>query len=168
MGSCGNQVAYPSPSEQPNRNRRTHSNVEHDMPDMKEINIQVIRDFRENNGELTGPMAGAPILLLTTTGRGSGKPHTAPVGFVEADDRLVVAAANGGSHSHPDWYRNLRENSAVTIEVMGRTIAAVATVVSGSERAALLDKLSRTLPGMSDHIEATDRDIPVIAITERR
>lgn len=138
------------------------------MPDMKTINAQVIRDFRENDGELTGPMAGAPILLLTTTGRETGKPHTTPVGFLEADGRLVVAAANGGSPSHPDWYRNLRKDSTVTIEVMGRTIPATAAVVSGPERTDLLDKLSRTLPGMSDHIEATERDIPVIAMTERR
>ena len=44
------------------RQRRTN-NV-----DMREINQGVISEFRANDGKLTGPMEGAPILLLTTTG----------------------------------------------------------------------------------------------------
>lgn len=72
--------------------------------DMREINKGVIAEFRANDGALAGPMAGAPILLLTTRGRNSGKRHTTPVGFIEADGRLAVAAANGGSDRHPDWF----------------------------------------------------------------
>lgn len=137
------------------------------MPDMREINTQVIKDFRENGGELSGPMAGAPILLLTTTGRRSGGEHTSPVGFIDDGGRLVVAAANGGGDAHPDWFHNLSANSEVTVEVVGRTIPSTATIVTGTERTDLLDQLSQALPGMSDHLAATSREVPVIAITER-
>lgn len=137
------------------------------MPDMREINTQVIKDFREHNGELTGPMAGAPILLLTTTGRRSGGEHTSPVGFIKAGGRLVVAAANGGGDTNPDWFYNLSANPEVTVEVVGKTIASTATIVTGAERIELLDKLSQALPGMSDHIAATSRDVPVVALAER-
>ncbi len=134
--------------------------------DMREINKGVFSEFRENDGQLSGPMAGAPILLLTTTGRHSGNPHTNPVGFIDAGGRLAVAAANGGADGHPDWYLNLERNGAVTVEVPGASIAARATIVSGDERLELLDQLAATLPGMADHIAGTDREVPVVVFSE--
>ncbi len=134
--------------------------------DMRAINAGVIEEFRANDGELTGPMAGAPILLLTTTGRRSGNEHTTPVGFVDAGGRLVIAAANGGSDAHPDWFLNLERDPSVTIEVPGATIRSRATVASEPERSELLARLGRELPGMSDHIDASLREIPVVILTE--
>ncbi len=63
--------------------------------DMREINEGVISEFRGADGQLSGPMAGAPILLLTTIGRRTGNPHTNPLGFIDVGGRLVVAGANG-------------------------------------------------------------------------
>ncbi len=134
--------------------------------DMRDINKNVIDEFRANAGQLAGPMAGAPIILLTTTGRCSGTSHTTPVGFVDADGRLAVAAANGGSDANPDWYLNLEQDDQVIIEVGGASIPSTATVVSGAERANLLGRLSESLPGMSDHVSATTRDIPVVLFDE--
>ncbi len=136
------------------------------MPDMREINNHVITEFRANDGALSGPMAGAPILLLTTTGRLSGTKFTTPVGFVDAGGRLAVAAANGGADTNPDWYQNLIADESVTVEVPGATIDARATPAEGNERDQLLELLSTSLPGMSDHIAATTRPIPVVIITE--
>ena len=134
--------------------------------DMSEINKGVISEFRANDGRLSGPMAGAPILLLTTTGRHSGTEHTNPVGFMDVDGRLVVAAANGGADHHPDWFRNIENNSRVTIEVPGAAIATVATIAAGDERVDLLAQLGASLPGMSDHVSATTREIPVVIFSE--
>ncbi len=134
--------------------------------DMREINNGVISEFRANDGRLSGPMEGAPILLLTTTGCRSGKPHTNPVGFIDVDDRLVVAAANGGGDHHPDWFVNIQNDNRVTIEVPGATIPSIATIASGTERVDLLERLAATLPSMSDHVSATTREIPVITFGE--
>lgn len=136
------------------------------MPDMKALNQAVIAEFRANDGMLSGPMAGAPILILTTTGRRSGKQHTTPVGFIDAGGRLAIAAANGGADDNPDWFHNLAQNSAVTIEVPGATIPSLAVVAQGDERASLLAQLAESLPGMSDHIAGTGRQIPVVVLTE--
>lgn len=136
------------------------------MADMKEMNQAIIAEFRANSGELSGPMAGAPILLLTTTGRRTGDRHTTPVGFVDAGGRLVVAAANGGSDDNPDWFLNLSANPDVTVEVGGATISSTATVTSGRARTDLLDQLAESLPGMGEHISATSRAIPVIELAE--
>lgn len=136
------------------------------MPDMKELNQAVITEFRANAGDLSGPMRGAPILLLTTTGRRSGERYTTPVGFIDADGRLVIAAANGGADRDPDWFHNLVKNNDVTVEVPGATIQSLAVVAEGEERAALLAQLAASLPGMSDYITGTNREIPVVVLTE--
>ena len=135
--------------------------------DMREINRGVIAEFREHDGKLSGPMEGAPILLLTTTGRTSGTPHTTPLGFIDAGGRLAIAAANGGSDDHPDWFRNIERDSSVTVEVPGATIPSRAEVATGSERDELLAALVASLPGMSEHVTATSRAIPVVVLTER-
>ncbi len=134
--------------------------------DMRDINRGVIAEFRQNGGELSGPMAGAPILLLTTTGRTSGTPHTTPLGFVDAGGKLAVAAANGGSDDHPDWFRNIEHDTSVTVEVPGATIPSVATIATGIERDELLATLVESLPGMSEHVAATTRAIPVVVMSE--
>lgn len=137
------------------------------MTDMKQINEAVIAEFRDNGGLLSGQMRGAPILLLTTTGRRTGTAHTTPVGFVEAGGRLAIAAANGGADHDPHWLLNLEQSNTVTVEVPGATIASTAVVTAGQERAALLERLVATLPGMSDYVAATSREIPVVLLTEQ-
>ncbi len=134
--------------------------------DMRAINEGVITEFRTNDGILSGPMEGAPILLLTTTGRVTGTAHTTPVGFVDAAGRIAVAAANGGSDVHPDWYQNIESNGQAIVEVPGASISSTATIATGAERAELLDQLAATLPGMSDHVSATTREIPVVIFSE--
>jgi deazaflavin-dependent oxidoreductase (nitroreductase family) len=134
--------------------------------DMREINKGVISEFRANDGKLSGPIEGAPILLLTTTGRHSGTAHTTPVGFIDADGRLAVAAANGGAADHPDWYRNIESDSQVTIEVPGASIPSIATIATGAERRDLLQRIAESLPGMSDHRSATTREIPIVVFSE--
>ncbi len=134
--------------------------------DMREINKNVISEFRANDGSLSGPMEGAPILLLTTTGRHSGNKHTTPAGFIDVEGQLVVAAANGGSDHDPDWYQNIQTDAQVTIEVPGAVIPSLARIATGDERSALLDRLSQSLPGMADHVSATSREIPVVLFSE--
>ena len=130
--------------------------------DMREINEGVIGEFRANDGQLSGPMEGAPFLLLTTTGRHSAIAHTTPVGFIDADGRLAVAAANGGSDHHPDWYQNIENDNQVTIELGGAAIPSIATIAAGAERSELLQRITESLPGMPDHLSATTREIPVV------
>jgi deazaflavin-dependent oxidoreductase (nitroreductase family) len=133
---------------------------------MHDFNKHIISEFRANDGQLTGPMEGAPILLLTTTGRRSGDAHTTPVGFIDAGGRLAVAAANGGGDQHPDWYLNIEQGNQVTVEVPGASIPSVATIATGDERVELLARLAASLPGMSDHVAATTREIPVVIFSE--
>ena len=59
----------------------------------------------------------APVCLLTTIGRKSGEPRTAPLIYLRDGQRFIVVASQGGSPRHPAWYLNLQANPAVTIQV---------------------------------------------------
>jgi deazaflavin-dependent oxidoreductase (nitroreductase family) len=68
--------------------------------------------YRLTNGRFGGKfIADSPILLLTTTGRRTGKQRTRPLAYVRDGDRFVLCASNGGSPHHPAWYHNLRATS---------------------------------------------------------
>jgi hypothetical protein len=62
--------------------------------------------------------AGAPVLILSTTGRKSGQERKTPVIYHrdEAGDYLLVAS-KGGAPAHPHWYLNLVANPLVTVQV---------------------------------------------------
>jgi deazaflavin-dependent oxidoreductase (nitroreductase family) len=74
--------------------------------------------YRLTNGRIGGRfVAGSPILLLTTTGRRTGKRRTRPLAYVRDDDRYVLCASNGGSPTHPGWYHNLQATGRAEIQV---------------------------------------------------
>src|SRR2546425_12710929 len=83
--------------------------------DMKAFNRKVIDDFRANRGQLTGPLAGRTLMLLTTTGAKSGKERIAGLGFGKDGDRYVVIASGNGAPPHPAWYVNLQARPTATV-----------------------------------------------------
>lgn len=73
--------------------------------------------YRRTGGRFGGDIAGLHVLLLTTTGRKSGRRRTIPLGYFEHDGRYVIIGSNGGSDAHPAWFGNLRSEPRVTIQV---------------------------------------------------
>ncbi len=63
--------------------------------------------YRLSGGLIGGQLGKAPVLLLTTTGRKSGRRRTTPLVYLPDGDNMVVIASNGGSDRHPDWWLNL-------------------------------------------------------------
>ena len=59
----------------------------------------------------------APVLLLTTTGRRSGQPRTAPVLYLADGERLVVIGSNAGNERAPAWSLNLKANPDAEVEI---------------------------------------------------
>lgn len=60
------------------------------------------------------------LMLITTTGRKSGRSFTRPIGFVRDGDDLLAFTVGGTSN----WYRNMLARPEVTLEVQGRTLRA--------------------------------------------
>jgi F420H(2)-dependent quinone reductase len=55
----------------------------------------LIADIREHGAPVSGPLAGFPLMVLTTTGAKSGEARTAVVTYTRDGDRYVVAASKG-------------------------------------------------------------------------
>src|SRR3954447_27043938 len=69
------------------------------------------------------------LLILTTTGRKSGRPIVNPLAYQRDGDRVLIFASKGGADDHPDWYLNLVANPEVTVEVEGETYRARAKIL---------------------------------------
>ena len=106
-----------------------------------------------------GWLTGRYILLLTTTGRKTGKPRHTPLEYVydREGDRYRIAAGWGGN---TDWYRNLLANPHVTVQVGRRKFAAIAEPAPDEEVARYMLDVSQRHPRM-DRIWNRWSDRPV-------
>jgi deazaflavin-dependent oxidoreductase (nitroreductase family) len=128
------------------------------------FNAKVIDEFRANGGKVGGPLEGAPILLLTTTGAKSGKPFTTPVMYLPEGDVLYVLASKAGAPTNPDWYHNLVANPRATVEVGTERFDVEAETLEGAERDRVFARQAELNPGFADYQRQTDRVIPVVAL----
>jgi deazaflavin-dependent oxidoreductase (nitroreductase family) len=78
--------------------------------------------YRASDGRvaITGP-ALFPVLLLTTTGRRSGRPRTTPLIYHRDGVRLVVACEDTGLRRPAAWPLNLLANPCAAVRIGGRT-----------------------------------------------
>ncbi|HEX5014054.1 MAG TPA: nitroreductase family deazaflavin-dependent oxidoreductase [Candidatus Limnocylindrales bacterium] len=133
---------------------------------MSDWNAQLIATLRDNGGEVPeGPMAGRPLLILTTKGAKTGQPREAVLTFTRDDGRYVVAASAGGSPTDPDWYRNVQANPAVQVEAKGETFNATASVAAPGERERLWERHVEERPEFADYPEKAGRTIPVVTLS---
>lgn len=130
-------------------------------------NAQIIAEFRKNHGKVGGDFEGAPLLLLHTTGRRSGKPRLNPVMYLRDGERYVVFASKAGADTHPDWYENLKAHPDVQIEVGDDTIDVHAEEIPGPERERLYEHQASIYPNFAEYQSKTKRIIPVIALTNK-
>jgi len=131
------------------------------------FNDSVIADYRASDGRMTGQFSGAPLLLLTTTGAKSGRPHTTPLAYTRDGDRLLVYASFAGSPKHPAWYHNLVAHPTATVELGSETFEVEAEVTTGEERDRLFAEHADRVPQFADYQRRTSRPIPVVALNRR-
>jgi deazaflavin-dependent oxidoreductase (nitroreductase family) len=125
--------------------------------------------FRASGGRLGGRIrSGAPVLLLTSTGRRSGTQRTTPLLYLEDGGRYVVIGSVGGAPKHPAWYLNLLVKPEATIEVGRRKLAVTAGTASAEERARLWPLAVRIYPGYENYQAKTIREIPVVILAPHR
>ena len=121
--------------------------------------------YRLSNGLLGGNMMGTPILLLTHTGRTSGRTFTTPLQYVRDGDNVVLIASNAGHKFHAQWYRNLKANPEAKIQVKGDVRKVIAEEASGEERDRLWKKAVDQYSGYAGYEKtAGDRQIPVMVL----
>ena len=132
--------------------------------DPKQFNQDLIAEYRANDGKVTGMFAGAPLLLLTTTGAKSGQLRTSPLVHTTDGDRLVVIASKGGAPTHPDWYHNLMANPEATVELGTDRFQVRASFPQGEERERLYNQQAAQMPNFAEYQKNTTRQIPVVVL----
>lgn len=122
--------------------------------------------YRETGGEEGHEWKpGVYTLLLTTTGRHSGNPHTTPLIYRRDGDDYVVVASKGGADTHPNWYHNLSANPEVEIQVADQVMPASARTASVEAKDRLWPLMTEVWPQYDTYARKTDRDIPVVVLT---
>ncbi|MEY2436862.1 MAG: hypothetical protein QOH64_1449 [Acidimicrobiaceae bacterium] len=135
------------------------------MTDVTDWNSKIIEEFRANGGKVGGPFEGAPMLLLHTTGRKSGRERVNPLVYQQVGDDIAIFGSKAGAPTDPDWYRNLAANPEVTVEIDGETVPMRARVAEGEERTRIFDRQKQAMPGFAEYEAKAGRPIPVVVLS---
>ena len=130
--------------------------------DMTEVNRQVIEAFRA--GVDPPGMHRDRLLLLTTRGARTGRPHTVPMMLHQDGGRVFVIASANAAPKDPQWYRNLVAEPQVQVELPDEAYPALAVPLEGAERDRTWAEIKRLYPFFVDHEAKVDREIPVVEL----
>lgn len=123
--------------------------------------------YRLSRGRVAGrvPPHGAPICLLTSTGRRSSRPRTVPLLYLHDGDDLVVVASHGGMGSDPAWYLNLLADPVAEVQFGSATRRVRARVATEVERRRLWPSLTAVYPLFDAYQQRTSRRIPLVILS---
>jgi deazaflavin-dependent oxidoreductase (nitroreductase family) len=115
-------------------------------PDISLIGAEHVLRYQETDGEVGYEWNGVSTLLLTTTGRKSGKPRTTALIFGRDGDNYLVVASQGGMPTHPNWYWNLTTDPAAEIQVKAEHLTVTARTADDTEKPRLWSRTDRIIP----------------------
>lgn len=121
--------------------------------------------YRSTGGKIGYNFRGGHILLLTTTGRKTGKARTWPLMYFTDGDRLVVVGSNGGLDRDPAWCLNLRSNPHAHVEIGRKQLAMHAEEAQGNEWDRLWQLVVTQAPMYDGYRTSISRRIPLMVLT---
>jgi len=121
--------------------------------------------YRATRGRVGKRLVDNDMLLLSTTGRHTGKTHTVPLLYLRDGDDLVVIASWGGRDRHPEWYLNLLTNPQARVQVRRRSFGVHATTADPHRRGTLWPEVLAAYDGYRTYQGRTDREIPLVILT---
>lgn len=132
---------------------------------MANWNEKIIEEFRANEGRVSGPFEGHPLLLLHHRGAKSGLERINPLAVQPlGHGTWAVFASKGGADTDPDWLHNLVANPEATIELGKSSFDVTARVAQGDERERIWARQKQLMPGFAAYEKKTSREIPVIIL----
>ena len=109
-------------------------------------------------------MGQVEVLLLTSTGRKSGKQRTVPLVYIRDGSAYVITASAGGAEKHPGWFFNVQSHPQATIEVKAKRIPVTAEVAGPEKKPELWTRLVEVAPNFAGYQKRTSRDIPMVIL----
>jgi deazaflavin-dependent oxidoreductase (nitroreductase family) len=95
-------------------------------------------------------MVDKTVLLITFTGRKSGKTYTTPVDYSQDGDQVTI-------FTHAAWWKNLRNGAPVTLRIRGRELEGLAEAVAEDKGA--------VAAGLSRHLRKVPSDAKYYGVT---
>jgi deazaflavin-dependent oxidoreductase (nitroreductase family) len=124
--------------------------------------------YQLTDGRVGRRLVHNDMLLLTTTGRRTGRPHTVPLLYLGEGDTLVVIASYGGRDRHPAWYLNLVATPEVEVQVRKGRFKARARTAGPEERSSWWPRVVAAYGDYAVYQTRTDRMIPVVLLEPDR
>jgi deazaflavin-dependent oxidoreductase (nitroreductase family) len=131
-----------------------------------DYNTEIIKEFRANQGRVSGPWANIPLILIHHIGARSGIERVTPLAYhPQPGGRFAIWAANGGSPTHPNWYYNLKAHPRITAEIGAQTFTVLAQDLNDTARAELWPTLVSAFPQLAEAQARTTRQFPLFVLT---
>ena len=126
-----------------------------------------VEDYLANpDGRATGGgPSGLPTLLLTCTGRKSGKERVTPLVFLQKGEDMILVGSLAGYDTHPAWVHNLEANPECEVQLDRKKMKAVARSASDAEREKLWPELSEMFPPWGYFQKQTDRPFAIVIVS---
>jgi F420H(2)-dependent quinone reductase len=109
--------------------------------------------YRLSGGRIGSKVGDGPVLLLTTTGRKSGEPRTAPILYLARGKAMILIDTNGGNEKLPGWSHNLKAKPEAEVEIGRQKLAVTARVATGAEREELWRACVDQYAGFDDYVK---------------
>ena len=120
--------------------------------------------YRATGGRIGGRFRGGPVLLLTVTGRRTGRKRTTPLLYIRDGANFVAAASNGGMDWDPAWWLNLQANPVAEVKVGPRVYPVRAERAHAAERARLWPLMNRMFSGYDNYQRRVSREIALVQL----
>jgi F420H(2)-dependent quinone reductase len=108
---------------------------------------------------------GQPVLVITTTGRKSGKRRSTVVAYFKDGEDFIISAGNLGSGRDPAWVLNLQADPKATILVDGESRQVYAHRAESDQREQLWARWEELQPPAKTVAAIAGREIPVFILT---
>ena len=123
--------------------------------------------YSVSGGRIGSRIWGLEIVLLTTTGRRSGRRRTVPLCSLRDGESFVVIASYGGLARSPSWWLNLEHDPRATVRLGRTSHDVVAREAQLDEREDLWLRLVARAPGYLGYQRRTTRRIPIVVLDPR-
>jgi deazaflavin-dependent oxidoreductase (nitroreductase family) len=108
--------------------------------------------YRATRGRLTSTAGAAPVMLLTTTGRRSGRRRTTPVMYLRDGDRFIVSSENFGQQRPAAWPLNLVADPRATVQVGADVVPCHARLLTDDEADSYWPRLVEAWPAHATYL----------------
>ena len=121
--------------------------------------------YEASDGRIGASGGGVPMLLLSVTGRKSGKVRSTPLVYFQDGDSYVVVGSDGAAKRDPQWWKNLQVDPSGEIRVGRKKFPMKAILATGTQRERLWEVGKAVNPMWEKYQARTKRELPVVVLT---